>query len=172
MVADAVDLHDEALILAAAGNRKSDNRYYPAAFTHPDVISIGALDLGGRWTSPTRSGAVADFSNYGSWVDAWVPGVRLSTRHVRGVAFEPGGEIVEGRAFVDGTSFGPSYLGSLIAEQMQATGQSARVAWKTIADSGARCSTAAGGGVALALTDLSATPTTPPGRGLPDAETC
>ncbi|GIF00039.1 S8/S53 family peptidase [Paractinoplanes rishiriensis] len=166
MVADAVDLHDQALILASAGNRTSDDHYYPAAFTHPAVISIGALNLAGQWTSTTRSGVVADFSNYGDWVDAWVPGVKLSTRHVRGVAFEPGGKIVDGQALVDGTSFGPSYLGSLIAEQMQAQGQSPLAAWQSVAASGVRCEKS-GGGVALALTDLAATATTKGATGTP-----
>ena len=59
------------------------------------MIAVGALDTtldsnGDPWSSPTRTGPKADFSNYGDWVDAWAPGVALPTNHVTGVLFEAG----------------------------------------------------------------------------------
>ena len=40
---------------------------------------MGALD-----TTDPNSTKVADFSNYGSWVDVWAPGVELASTYVQG----------------------------------------------------------------------------------------
>ncbi len=46
------------LLVAAAANSNTDNKYYPAA--HDNVVSVAAIN---------KSNTKASFSNYGSWVD-------------------------------------------------------------------------------------------------------
>jgi hypothetical protein len=170
LVAEAIEQRSGALLLASAGNRTSERPHYPAAF--PGVVSVGALDAGtdtdgSYWTSPSRTGRRAFFSNYGPWVDVWAPGYRLSTRHVIGLRFTPHGQIINGQALVNGTSFTPSYVAALIAEHMVHTGYRAERAWADVAAHGVRCSSDSGGGIAVTLTTLTATPTTPPVTGSP-----
>jgi hypothetical protein len=70
---DAVDQIDRALVVSSSGNRGESRRFYPAAFE--PVLAVGALDTatgdtdGNAWSSASRSGPVATFSNFGSWVD-------------------------------------------------------------------------------------------------------
>lgn len=59
-------LDRRVVVMAAAGNLGSELRFYPAAL--PGVIAVGAVD---------GQGQVAWFSNRGSWVDLWAPGVRI-----------------------------------------------------------------------------------------------
>lgn len=66
--------HPETLLVAAAGNNGSDERFYPAAYADdPDyadaVVSVGALRKDGR--------SRACFSNHGPWVKVYAPGERL-----------------------------------------------------------------------------------------------
>ncbi len=73
---------DGFFIVASAGNQNSSRETYPAAFD--SVLAVGALDTtvdadGSPWSSPTRTGPKADFSNYGDWVDVWASGVALPT---------------------------------------------------------------------------------------------
>jgi Subtilase family len=169
MVAEAVELHNQALVVASAGNRSSNRRFYPAAF--PTVIGVGGLDArgsdGSAWTSPSRSGPRAAFSNWGPWVKAWLPAVSLTTTHVKGYKFEPTGLVIDGLAVVDGTSFAAPMAAALIAEQMAARGWGAKPAWNAIIASGVVCSTAIGSGVAIALTSLNSPATGPPLGGAP-----
>lgn len=51
------------VLMAAAGNEGRDKEQYPACY--PGVIAVGSVNSDGH-----RS----DFSNYGDWVDVWVPG--------------------------------------------------------------------------------------------------
>ena len=51
------------VLIAAAGNEGRDQVQYPACY--PGVIAVGSVNSDGH-----RS----DFSNYGDWVDVWVPG--------------------------------------------------------------------------------------------------
>lgn len=51
------------VLMAAAGNEGHDKEQYPACY--PGVIAVGSVNSDGH-----RS----DFSNYGDWVDVWVPG--------------------------------------------------------------------------------------------------
>lgn len=169
-VTEAVDLHDESLMVVSAGNRGTNRRFYPAAFSdgYPSaVIAIGALDTttgADPWSALSRTGPRASFSNYGSWVDGWVPGVDLPTNHVVGLRFEPKpSPLIQGAARVSGTSFAAPYVAGLIAEQMATSGQDADQAWATIAGTGVKCSKRSGSGTAVALTSLTDIATTPPG---------
>ena len=169
---------DGLFIVASAGNQDSTRENYPAAFD--SVLSVGALDTtvdsnGDPWSSPTRTGPRAEFSNYGDWVEAWAPGVALRTNHVTGVSFEAGKQALNGMGEVDGTSFAVPIIVAMIAEQMSLTGLDARTAWEMIeaqgADPLAECGappSAAPDGVAVALVSLSPTVTaTTPGSGQP-----
>ena len=135
-VVEAVDRFDPfkpggMLIVASAGNEGSTRPHYPAAFT--SVLSVGALDGtedpdASPWSSPSKTAPVADFSNRGSTVDAYALGVDLPTTHVTGVRFETGGDIIDGKASVSGTSFAAPKLAAYIAERMSTSGSTARVA--------------------------------------------
>jgi hypothetical protein len=167
-VSEAVWRYRHAVLLAASGNRSSNQPIYPAAF--PNVLSVGALDTtgtGNPWTSPTRSGPPAWFSDLGDWVKVWAPGTALAVTHVNGLRFEPGGDLIAGKAIVDGTSVATPYVAALIAEQMAASGQSPREAARAVLESGAICSWAVGRGVAVALTSMADTATTRAVTGLP-----
>lgn len=59
-------LERQVVVVAAAGNQGSVARFYPAGL--PGVIAVGAADGQGR---------PAWFSNRGSWVGVWAPGVRI-----------------------------------------------------------------------------------------------
>lgn len=62
---DILDLADKLgiVLVAAAGNSRSSNPTYPAAF--PKVIAVGAI---------ADNNTKAYFSNYGDWVDVVAPG--------------------------------------------------------------------------------------------------
>lgn len=61
------------VLVAAAGNEDSSLCSYPAAYDH--VIAVGA-------TNPQDH--MADFSNYGSWVDVYAPGVAIYSTTMNG----------------------------------------------------------------------------------------
>ncbi len=106
----------KGLVIAAAGNDSSSDPFYPAAF--PWVISVGALD---------EEGNVADYSNYGCWVDVWARGSNLVN------AFPPGTYVCKETpnkgqmrhfkhlAQWSGTSFATPIVTAAIAAQMSAT---------------------------------------------------
>lgn len=169
MVAEAVERHDQTLVLAAAGNRSTDRPFYPAAF--PDVVAVGSLDTdtgdgdGNPFTSPTREGPRSSFSNHGAWVDAWVGGEAFVTHHLKGYAFEAGLRPLDGRARVSGTSFATPHLAAIIAGEMKRTGRTAQDVWANVlSPTGIACPTS-GGGIAVALTSLNAAATDPAPRG-------
>jgi Subtilase family len=119
------------LIVASAGNEATTRPHYPAAF--PSVLSVGALDGtkdadSSPWSSPSKTAPIADFSNRGPTVDVYALGVRLPTTHVSGVRFETGGEVLEGKGSVSGTSFSAPKVAAYIAEQMSTSGSTARAA--------------------------------------------
>jgi hypothetical protein len=167
---------DGMLIVASAGNMATTRPHYPAAFD--SVLGVGALDgnIDGDpspWSSPARTAPIADFSNRGSWVDAYAVGVDLPTTHTSGVRFETGGDILAGKASVDGTSFAAPDIAALIAEKVSTSSPhlKARQAWNVIAASRIaplpQCGqTKVESGVAIVLSSLSGTadgqPTGPP----------
>lgn len=177
-ITEAIDARGDSVLVAAAGNRSTDRRFYPGAFdTDPDeeldvVVGVGALDVisatdpvddpdEGMWISKSRTGPPADFSNFGQWVDAWAPGVGLPVRHIDGLRFLKRLPDLQGRGLVNGTSFAAPYVGALIAEQISLTGELPLEAWRSIEAAGVPCSTEFGG-TAVALVSMDADPTTPP----------
>lgn len=78
----------EVLVVCAAGNDSRSTEFYPAAFAvdFPDrVVSVGAYDH--RRTPP----GAATFSNYGTWITAWAPGVDVVADYPDPIRFDYGG---------------------------------------------------------------------------------
>jgi hypothetical protein len=160
---------DGMLIVASAGNMATTRPHYPAAFE--TVVGVGALDgnIDGDlspWSSASRTAPVAEFSNRGSWVDVYTTGVDLPTAHATGVRFETGGDVIEGKANVDGTSYsGPEFAG-MLAEVISTSKVKARVAYAQLLASGRaplpQCGTqTVVTGKAVVLSSLAATATAP-----------
>ena len=173
-VTQAVGRQDDVLLVASAGNRASDRRFYPAAFDtaasplDDAVLGVGALDTtlaanGTPWSSATRTAPVADFSNSGTWVEAWAPGAHLTSRHVNNLRFQVADATILGRATISGTSFSAPYVAGLLADVVSRSPATNRLtspqAWAALRASGRPCP-AGGGGTALALTSMSGTSTT------------
>ena len=157
------------LIVASAGNMATTRPHFPAAFE--TVVGVGALDgnIDGDlspWTSPSRTAPVAEFSNRGSWVDVYTTGVDLPTTHATGVRFEIGGDIIEGKALVDGSSYSTPEFAGLLAEVISTSKVKARVAYSQLIASGKaplpQCKTqVVETGKAVVLSSLNATATGP-----------
>lgn len=126
--AHGLDDGEETLVIAAAGNDASSDRFWPAAF--PWVVSVGSVD---------PDGAVSDYSNVGtSWVDVYARGRDLVNAFPQGTytCYEPPhlGEVREfdGLARWSGTSFATPVVTGLVAARMSATGEPARTAWAAV----------------------------------------
>ncbi len=57
-----------AVVIAAAGNRASTTPEYPAAETQPGLLAV---------TANTEADTLADFANFGAWVQVAAPGDRI-----------------------------------------------------------------------------------------------
>jgi hypothetical protein len=160
---------DGMLIVASAGNMASTRPHFPAAFE--TVIGVGALDgnIDGDlspWSSASRTAPVAEFSNRGSWVDVYTTGVTLPTTHASGVRFEIGGDIIEGKATVDGTSYSTPQFAGMLAEVISTAKVKARTAYNQLIASGKaplpQCKTqVVESGKAVVLSSLTAIATGP-----------
>lgn len=175
-VDEAITVHGGSVVVVSAGNRSTNQPFYPAAFAvdaaTDAVTSVGAIDAtrdsdGDAWTSKSRSAPAAWFSNYGPWVQLWAPGVDLSTRHVIGLRFTPTGPVLAGQALVSGTSFAAPYVAALLAEIVVSSGVDPLAARALLTASGMTCSAAIGSGTAVALTSMGDAATTPPPVGAP-----
>lgn len=123
---------DDLVIVAAAGNDGSSERFWPAAFDW--VVSVGSVDPDGK---------VSDFSNHGErWVDVYARGRDHINAFPKGTytCYEPPnvGEVrkFDGLAQWSGTSFSTPLVSGLIAAHMQATGDSARKAADIVVNNG------------------------------------
>lgn len=119
---------DDVLVVAAAGNNATSERFWPAAFSW--AVSVGSVD-------PDR--AVSDFSNYGQkWVTVYARGRDLVNAFPRGTykCYEPPhiGQVrkFDGLAQWSGTSFSAPIVTGLIAAEMRTNGLSARAAWDVV----------------------------------------
>ncbi len=63
------------MLIGAAGNENEKKRRYPGCMGLPNTHCVGALGIDGK---------KAPFSNYGPWVDAWQPGVDISSTYPNG----------------------------------------------------------------------------------------
>jgi subtilisin family serine protease len=117
LLAQAIQsLGPDVVVVAAAGNNRSDRVFWPAAFE--PVVGVGALQADGS--------APAPFSNHGSWVDAWAPGDELASSFVtfNGPQTQmPGADIdpdcFTGFARWSGTSFAAPRVAAEIARRAQ-----------------------------------------------------
>jgi subtilisin family serine protease len=118
-------LGPDVVVVASAGNAGVNRPSWPAAL--PDVIAVAAV---------TRDGdtvAAADYSNFGSWVDACADGERTST-YVTGRLELPGQPpiVFPGFARWAGTSFAAPYVAGRLAAMMTAHGYTAAEAGKKL----------------------------------------
>jgi hypothetical protein len=115
----------DAVVVAAAGNTASTRPFWPAAL--PSVVAVAATDA---------SGALADFSNRGPWVDAAALGVDVVSSYVRyrpaGRGVAAGTETREyGAAIWSGTSFAAPRVAAELAVLIH-KGHSAQESWSVV----------------------------------------
>ena len=103
--------HPDTVVVAAAGNNGSDEKFWPAAFDW--VTGVGGLTEDGS--------ARADWSNHGDWVDVYAPGDDVTVPFPNGTYEYHGGvtaEFTGGYAVWSGTSFATPAVAGLIARRM------------------------------------------------------
>ena len=120
-------LPDTVVVVAAAGNNQSSRLFWPAA--EKTVVAVGALD--------TTQGApqVAGWSNYGSWVDLYAPGVNVYSTYLQANWLLPNDtpppQPMDGYATWSGTTFTAPQVAAAIATTLQ-SGGTARQAAHTV----------------------------------------
>jgi hypothetical protein len=116
-------LPDTVVVVAAAGNNGSNEPFWPAALKSNNVVSVGALD--------TTLGApqVADFSNYGTWVDVYAPGMNVYSTYLQANWLLPNDNPpprpIDGWAIWSGTSFATPQVAAAIANTLLQSGVTA-----------------------------------------------
>ncbi|WP_181410628.1 S8 family peptidase [Nocardioides humi] len=143
--AHGLDDGEETLVIAAAGNDGSSERFWPAAF--PWVVAVGSVDPDGK---------VSDFSNVGErWVDVYARGRDHVNAFPKGTytCYEPPnvGQVrqFDGLAQWSGTSFSTPIVTGLVAARMSATGESAREAWAAVKAGGTTTTDPRGGQITI-----------------------
>tara|TARA_B110000046_G_scaffold88676_2_gene96830 strand:+ start:69878 stop:72682 length:2805 start_codon:yes stop_codon:yes gene_type:complete len=107
-------LNKGCLIIAATGNNKFENRFYPAAYDN--VLAVGSLTTADTVKSDVRG------SNYGYWTDIMAPGDNMLTTNAIGGYGVNGGTsmaapIVAGIAGLVKAQF-PNYTWQQVTEQI------------------------------------------------------
>jgi subtilisin family serine protease len=109
-------LHPKVVIVAAAGNAGiRDRPFWPAAFPFPRVVAVAALG---------EDGKLAEFSNYGRWVDMARPGVDVVSTFPTFNGSRPSSDTGDPDRFDtmarwSGTSFAAARVTGEIAARMQ-----------------------------------------------------
>ena len=123
-LAVALAQYPDVVMVAAAGNNQQARKFWPAAFPFPQVVAVGAVD------TSQGTPALAAFSNFGSWVDIYAPGVHIQSTYLKAewkLPTDPAPRFIDGYAYWSGTSFAAPQIAALIAAQIPAAG-SARAA--------------------------------------------
>jgi subtilisin family serine protease len=121
------NLPSQVSVVSAAGNYGLNKPYYPAA--HLRVVGVAALDTT-FWVVPP-----AGFSNFGPWVDAAAPGVRIYSTYVTGTwKHKQVTQTFTGHAAWSGTSFAAPHVAGVIADKVN--GGTARDAEAAVLASG------------------------------------
>ena len=100
--------HPHLVVVASAGNDRSSEAVYPAAFKR--VIGVAAV---------TGEDERADFSNFGEWVNMSAPGEKVHSTFVRWDKSIP---IFDGFATWSGTSFATAKVAAAIATRFRPGG--------------------------------------------------
>lgn len=126
------------LLVAAAGNEGTDEKFYPAAFNQamPHVVAVGALD---------GNDQLADYSNR-DWPTVYARGSEVVNAFPRGeYVYQEGRrktlatEFPEGLVSWSGTSFATPTVAGIIAARASRPGKDVPTAWaelKQVADQG------------------------------------
>jgi hypothetical protein len=130
-----------ALIVAAAGNHSTSDRFYPAGFADEPafkhrIVSVGATEP----TGEAGTSRAAPYSNFGSWVNAWAPGTHISY-YPEDLTYPPAGTplprppdvtFTSGLAEWSGTSFAAPFAAAEITRFGVDNGIKPGAAWAKI----------------------------------------
>ncbi|HEX3792618.1 MAG TPA: S8/S53 family peptidase [Pseudonocardiaceae bacterium] len=109
----AIERLGETMLVASAGNNATSRPFWPAAL--PEVVGVAATSADGR---------LADFSNFGDWVNASAPGVEVRSSFVRlardehGIAPDTATRVYGGASW-SGTSFAAPRIAAHLAHLLR-----------------------------------------------------